>query len=437
VHALLAATRRTVALPVSIFAAVVIAGPVAIQFAAPARADSPAAAAPTLSFGRAAKIALPANAVAKSSGGLYSVSCLAAGDCVAGGGYTDSHGDFQAMVVSQAHGRWQAATEVKLPAGAAANPNAEVNGVACPAAGECVAVGYYQTTPSSRDEGFIVGQSHGRWTPARRMPLPKDAGPDGSGLYAVTCTGRGSCVAVGYYFDTHGDTHGIVVSEVRGRWGSSTTLTAPSNAVAGSGQFVDAIGCVKAGDCVAAGSYDDNASDPFDYVAVGMIESRGHWQRGVQIRLPRNAATYDSIINSVACLPDGRCVGAGGYDTASSDFAFNVAVSGGKLGSSVEVTAEPPHATRTLFDSISCVNVSLCVGAGGYETTTHLLLALLTIRSNGKWGHAGSVRLPANAGTKSPHAFLYAVSCAADGYCAAGGYYYNSSGVGVPMATAS
>ncbi len=40
------------------------------------------------------------------------MSCAAAGNCSAGGHYTDSSGHFQAFVVSQVNGTWHTAIEV-------------------------------------------------------------------------------------------------------------------------------------------------------------------------------------------------------------------------------------------------------------------------------------------------------------------------------------
>jgi hypothetical protein len=52
---------------------------------------------------------------------------------------------------------------------------------------------------------MYMTRSHGRWT-AAFLPPPR-AGTDGRGLsalYAVSCTGRDSCTAVGYYHDGAG-----------------------------------------------------------------------------------------------------------------------------------------------------------------------------------------------------------------------------------------
>jgi hypothetical protein len=75
---------------------------------------------------------------------VYSVSCASAGNCSAGGYYSDSSGHTQAFVVSQVNGTWHTAR--KVPGTAALNQtgNAEVNSVSCASAGNCSAGGYYK-----------------------------------------------------------------------------------------------------------------------------------------------------------------------------------------------------------------------------------------------------------------------------------------------------
>jgi hypothetical protein len=111
--------------------------------------------------------------------------------------------------------------------------------------------------------------------------------------------------------------------------------------------------------------------------------------------------------------------------------------SGGKWRAATQVSALPPHATGANFDGVSCASSKLCVGAGGYSTSSSGVLAYLVSLVSGHWRDAGGVSLPANA-AKPYRSFFYAVGCASDGYCAAVGYYtyrYISpnSDLGVPM----
>jgi hypothetical protein len=79
---------------------------------------------------------------------FYGVSCGAAGSCSAAGYYessTRSNGPRQAFVVTETGGRWGTATEV--PGSARLNTGAfgGVYALSCPAAGHCAAAGWYNT----------------------------------------------------------------------------------------------------------------------------------------------------------------------------------------------------------------------------------------------------------------------------------------------------
>jgi hypothetical protein len=74
---------------------------------------------------------------------IVSLSCAAAGDCGAGGVYSDASGLQQAFVANESGGTWGAAQEV--PGTAALNPGglAGTQAVSCAPAGGCSAGGDY------------------------------------------------------------------------------------------------------------------------------------------------------------------------------------------------------------------------------------------------------------------------------------------------------
>ena len=88
---------------------------------------------------------------------VNSVSCASAGNCSAGGSYTDSAGNVQAFVASAVNGTWHAAREV--PGTAALNHgDAQVRSVSCAMAGNCAAAGFY-TDSSQHVQAFVVNET--------------------------------------------------------------------------------------------------------------------------------------------------------------------------------------------------------------------------------------------------------------------------------------
>ena len=89
---------------------------------------------------------------------VLSVSCASAGNCAAGGYYTDSHGNQQAFVADERHGRWNRAVKVPGTATLNAGASAALLSVSCPAAGPCGGGGTYKDL-SGHLQAFAVSQA--------------------------------------------------------------------------------------------------------------------------------------------------------------------------------------------------------------------------------------------------------------------------------------
>src|ERR1700721_2372478 len=67
--------------------------------------------------------------------------------------------------------------------------------------------------------GFIAVGNGTRWNRATRVALPSNAGAAGTGaLSGVSCTGLGTCIAVGGYESATGADAGLLVTQSRGHW---------------------------------------------------------------------------------------------------------------------------------------------------------------------------------------------------------------------------
>jgi len=144
---------------------------------------------------------------------LNSVSCTSAGNCTAVGGYLDSSNHSPGLLLTQTAGTW-AAARPPLPAGAASDPGAGVFSVSCASAGNCTAVGGY-TDSSGKEQGLVLTRTAGTWA-AARAPLPANAGSNPrAGLGAVSCASAGNCTATGGYTDSSGARQGLLVTQRR------------------------------------------------------------------------------------------------------------------------------------------------------------------------------------------------------------------------------
>jgi len=375
----------------------------------------------------------PAGTLVVASAGLSSVACTARGACAAGGNYQAAGRQIEPMVATQFHGRWSRGTPLMLPAGAATQPYAQVNGVACRSAGNCVAVGDYQYGRSRNLQGFIAIESHGKWARAFTPRLPANAAsPVAAELAAVACTSDGSCAAVGSYQDSSGNAQTMVVAKPpAGPWRQATEIASPPNAAANPDAYMTGISCSAPGTCVAVGNY---SVSPTQFEAMGAVEVRGAWQRATEIAAPRGAiASTFTAITSISCLPAGPCLGAGQYAvSATQSRAMVVTESTGRFGRALAITAVPPGASArpsSYLLGVSCRPSGVCFAVGGGRNAAGHSVAMYLIRSGGRW-RAAFLTPPdgATAGQRQLSA-LGAVSCTGKAHCSAVGYYHDQRGV--------
>jgi hypothetical protein len=86
---------------------------------------------------------------------VTSVSCASPGNCSAGGSYVDGSGGGQAFVVGQSGGTW--GTAIQVPGSAVLNigGTAQITSVSCASAGNCTAGGSY-TDGSGHRQVFVA-----------------------------------------------------------------------------------------------------------------------------------------------------------------------------------------------------------------------------------------------------------------------------------------
>jgi hypothetical protein len=86
--------------------------------------------------------------------------------------------------------------------------------VACPAEGACTAGGFYSDGASKKQQGFVIGEASGLWEAAQDMPLVAQLNTGGSAdVLTVACLAAGECGAGGFYRDATG-LEGFIGSEV-------------------------------------------------------------------------------------------------------------------------------------------------------------------------------------------------------------------------------
>ncbi|HEV2372455.1 MAG TPA: hypothetical protein VGS19_09805 [Streptosporangiaceae bacterium] len=367
---------------------------------------------------------------------MGSVSCANSTTCSAGGAVTTAvtsqNNPFeQAFVVNRKAGVWKNAQVAPGIATLNAGGNAKITSVSCAAAGNCSAGGYY-TDAAGHAQGFVIGETNGGWHNAEEVPGLAALNSNPAALWSMSCAAVGDCSAGGFYTDAAGHVQAFVVNETGGTWGNAEEVPGTAALNAGGYAKVYSVSCGAVGDCVAGGIY---ASKSVDGIPVAQAfvatETNGTW--GSAQEVPGTAALNGggyATVDSVSCNTAGNCSAGGEYTTsAATTQAYVVSETNGTWGGAQEVPGTAALNTSGLAEvnSVSCVTPGNCSAGGYYTDTSFSQQAFVVNQTNGTWGSAEELPGFASLDTGLGGGAVATVSCAAVGFCSAGGSYTDSA----------
>lgn len=273
---------------------------------------------------------------------------------------------------------------------------AGLDAVSCSGPGSCVAVGsadYPSGHQLPRQLPLIERLSNGRWTIARSPAL---RGATASLLRGVSCPRADFCVAVGYVryaspaaFDALAET-----------WNGTSWTIDPLPAPAGAQEpELAAVSCPARGACVAAGDYIDAKTDTYRPLADRLA---GHAWSLLAAPAP-HGASGDSEFTGIDCATPAACevVGNVNYnDTFQDVFAYGL--SGSAWTAQHQVNPGPPPGN---FDNgVSCSSAGACTSVGTVWIVQESALAEY-------WNGSTWVRQTTPAPPGRPETTLLGVSC--------------------------
>jgi hypothetical protein len=356
---------------------------------------------------------LPGNAdPSKGESFMQGVSCAAQGSCVAVGGYKDASNNAHAVIDTYAGGTWTA-MEAPSPHDASGT-YAFLKSVACPAPGDCFAVGRYQN--ASGAFGFIDTLANGAWS-AAPAPVPSGSNLDPVAA-SISCPSTSFCAATEDNFITA--EMPIVLTYTSGTW-SGENAPLPADASGSHVATLPDVSC-SAGACEAAGYYSNGTVDQ------GLLErfSAGAWTtQTAPLPSNHNVSTPYAELYGVSCTFDGACTAVGQYsDTNSNNQGLVESISSG-VATPAEAPVPSDHATNpgAALNAVSCLSGSACTAVGGYDNASGAT-GLIDQLSGGAWT-ATTAPLPSNAHGSSG---LDVVSCSFRSACSAAGFYFIPSG---------
>ena len=403
-------------------AAVVCAGSLAGAGSAPAAA-SVRAAVVLVHWGRAEEVPGMGTLNAGGNAAVISVSCWRAGDCTAGGFYTDASGHQQAFVVDESNGAWGKAQQLPGTAVLNAGGSAQVTVMSCAPRGYCGAGGYYHDGKGNQ-QAFVASQTSGRWGTAAEVPGTGKLNVGGLALVrSVSCPSAGNCAAGGYYQTYNppgtGDNsfQAFVVSEHKGRWAKAEdvpgigALAPPPD----ENNSVVSVSCASAGNCTAGGYWNPGVTGvSCSDCGFVLTEVNGRWHGLVQ---PKGGGP----VSSVACWHAGDCAAAGYRQSAGSGspiFGYVETQANGRWGKAHQFASR----LNLGIGSVSCPSAGNCATGGdggscecdaGYSYG-----AFVFSQHYGRWGKVDYLTGPASLGT------VTSLECSSSGNCGAGGSGY-------------
>jgi hypothetical protein len=396
----------------------------------------PAAATSAAPQWHGAKLAgLPSGATGLPNGFLPALSCASAGNCSAGGAYSDKAGKVQGLLLSEVRGVWKAPTRLLPPASANADPSTSINSLSCASPGNCAAVGSFADTHSN-GLSFVANEVKGVWQRAKEVTLPTGASStiQNSEVHSVVCSTPGNCSAVGSYLDSTqptGHAQGLEVNEVRGVWGHAVETKVPADANVNPYVSIIQVACGHVGNCVAVGSYirDDNTTE-----GLIITEVNGVWNGATAVTLPGNAGAYPSAaLSEVTCASANNCTAIGTYTTAAGDVEGMIASETHSTWARAQEMTMPsgaatnPHTFFYGYGGLACPSIGNCSAGGQYLVGTSTYEGFFINEVNGSWLAATEMALPAGAQMGGRNGGVVAVSCRSVGNCSAGAAYVDGA----------
>ena len=241
------------------------------------------------------KQARPPVPVGATTSALTAVACSGTAACTAIG-ESEKGGGTPSLLTERWNGSaWKIQPVPAPPAG-----HGVLSAVACPAADACRAVGSYR--------GGLFSEV---WTGSSWLirPVPVPTGGSDADLAAVSCPAADSCEAVGTYSNSNGRTF-LPLAEA---WNGSRWLAQAPPAVSGTtSSGLDAVSCVSATDCEAAGPPGTMAVPP----QAGVLEKWNGATWSVQEKvLP--AGDKWALLSGISCTTGPVCEAVGYHDPAA------------------------------------------------------------------------------------------------------------------------
>jgi hypothetical protein len=266
----------------------------------------------------------------------YAVSCTSSSACTTVGFYINSS-EIYVPLAERWNGTAWSVQSTPTPTG---SKHAELRGVSCVSASECMAVGDYTT------ESTVALAERWNGTEWVSQIPPNPAGAKQSTLSSVSCASSSECIAVGSYLNSSNVE--VLFSE---GWNGTAWSIQTTPAPTGSEQStLHSVSCVSAKVCTAIGASHT--------ASAGWVNLAERWS-GTAWSIQIAPATQNSYwrFGGVSCASSSECIVVAGQSSARWN--------GSEWTSEpVFAPAEPVGYEAYELRSVSCLASKVCIGVG-------------------------------------------------------------------------
>jgi hypothetical protein len=241
------------------------------------------------------------------------------------------------------------------------------------------------------------------------QPSPNPSGAMESKLYSVSCASPSACTAVGQSTSDF-----TVFSTLAERWNGNKWSIKPTLTPGGTNGSLDSVSCPSAKACIAVGEYETTGGS---FVVLAERWNGKKWSR---LHPSNPPGATGSGFNGISCRSTQACTAVGDYSNGTVDQSL-IEHWNGKAWS-IKPSPNPTGAIRSQLNAVACTSASACF-AVGTSTDSSPVSRTLTERWNGKkWSIKPSPN-PAGA----TQAELDDASCTSADRCIAVGHYQKTA----------
>jgi hypothetical protein len=289
-------------------------------------------------------------------GVLNGVSCPSATTCIAVGNSVDSAGQFLPLVEAWDGTSWSIQSTTTLPP---PDGYGILRGVSCTSASACTAVGSVAGIDFGSQRTLAERWDGTSWSV---QSTPNPTGATASGLDGVSCTSPTACTAIGGAVRKGGAS--VLMAEV---WnGTSWSLQSLPGAPAGVFPQLNAISCSSATACTAVGySYTSspNGSNP----VYRTLAERWDGTIWVIQSTPNPTGSLYGILAGVSCPAPTNCTAVGSIQSSTPSAIVTLAERWNGTSWSIQSTPNPANPTMAVLNGVSCTSATACTAVGSNE----------------------------------------------------------------------